>query len=37
MIQMTITPQLLIAMAPVIAALAGLVWAWRKDPKNTGK
>ena len=37
MIQVTITPQLLIALAPVIVAVATLIWALRKDPKNTGK
>ena len=34
---MTITPQLLAASAPVILAVAALVWALRKDPRNTGK
>ncbi len=37
MIQMTITPPLLAALAPVILAVAALIWAFRKDPKNTGK
>ena len=37
MIQMPITPSLLAALAPVIFAFAALIWALRKDPKNTGK
>jgi hypothetical protein len=36
-IQFTITPAFLAAIAPVILALATLVWAIRKDPKNPGK
>jgi len=37
MIQVTITPALLFAAAPFIAALAALIWALRRDPKNAGK
>jgi len=37
MIQVTITPALLVAGAAFVTALAALVWAFRKDPKNRGR
>jgi hypothetical protein len=32
-----ITPQLLLALAPVIGACAALVWAFRRHPKSGSK
>lgn len=30
-----VTPELMLASAPLIAAIAGLVWACRRHPKNS--
>jgi hypothetical protein len=30
-----VTPELVLASAPVIAAIAALVWACRRHPKNS--